>query len=216
MDILKEVKQKEHVWISLTGAGGKTTLMQRIAGFLKENGKSVLMTTTTKIQSSLFYNWQADCVFTDTSVLDYKIKKPVVVLYAEKCDIKQKLVSPSFEVLKELYGRFDYVICEADGAKHMSFKVHTERDPVIVPWNDFTFCLFNAADMNKNTADCVFGPVSFEKTDVSFLDWLLTDAEGLLKGTMPGARAIIAVNGSKTLCDRVFEKTAERCYTAFL
>ena len=61
------VPQGEHVFISITGGGGKSSLMKALAAFYRAERKKVLITTSTKIQSPAFHDWGADCFFTSFS-----------------------------------------------------------------------------------------------------------------------------------------------------
>ena len=47
-------------FISITGGGGKTSLLKCLASYYRDKGEKVLMTTTTKFQSPLFFRWDAD------------------------------------------------------------------------------------------------------------------------------------------------------------
>ena len=120
-------------FVSITGGGGKTTLMIESARYFKEKGLSVLVTTTTKVISPYLLDYGQDGVFNDEGVLSHDPKEGEIVFYAHVSDDGNKWCSPGFENLSQLYGMYDVVLCEADGSKRLPVKVHTSRDPQIHP-----------------------------------------------------------------------------------
>ena len=58
-NILSCLSSSEKGVVALTGGGGKTTFMISFSSFLKKQGKSVLMTTTTKIESPRYRDYGA-------------------------------------------------------------------------------------------------------------------------------------------------------------
>lgn len=163
-------------FVCITGAGGKTSLMQLLASYYKGIGKTVLMTTTTKIQSPEVYKWNCDKVFTDAeSVMAFEPNKPCSILYANSYS-DEKLCSPTLEVLKMLKEKYEVVLCEADGAKQMPIKWHTSKDPVVPNFTTFTIAVMGA-----------WGKVESMQ---NYID----DSQGLLKGTLKDKRAVL-ING---------------------
>lgn len=161
-------------FVCITGAGGKTTLMQLLAQEYKRLGKSVLMTTTTKVQSPLHYAWKADYIFTSRTELETcEIKEPCVVLYAEPNENPEKLQSPGEDILEQVKERFDVVLCEADGNRQMPIKVHTDRDPVVPNFATYTICMMGAWGKVENLQEYIDSP------------------QGLLKGSIVGKRVAL-------------------------
>ena len=142
MDLYKTLADraaKDGAFISLTGGGGKTTLMIKLASYLRNAGKRVLITTTTRLMSPRFHNYMTDRFFCDDSVLSFVPEGPCSVLYAvESEDRENKVSCPPIENLDLLRSRFDVIINEADGSKRLPLKVHTQRDPVIPPFTTYT------------------------------------------------------------------------------
>lgn len=197
MDSLNQITDRipnlNHLFISLTGGGGKTTLMQSLARHYQKMGKTVLMTTTTKIQSPDNYKWNTDFVFLTDEIFTFTLEKPCVVLYAQKTDDSLKLTSPGLEKLEKLKQKFDVVICEADGSRQLPIKIHTDKDPVIPCFSDFTICIVGSWAWEKPVKDVVFGYRLEDKdriVDSSFIEYYLSDSQGLLKGTNYGQRLI--------------------------
>ncbi len=112
--------------IAVVGAGGKTSLLRRLAGEAREEKKKVLVMTTTHMLRPSQYG-----IFSE----DYdKVKKAlateglaVVGIPAENNKIKF-LGGDFYERVCPLA---DLVLVEADGAKHYPVKVPAAHEPVI-------------------------------------------------------------------------------------
>ena len=194
--ILAERAAKDGAFISLTGGGGKTTLMVKLASYLRNAGKRVLITTTTRLMSPRFHNYMTDGFFCDDSVLSFIPDGPCAVLYGIEAEDKNKISCPPVENLKALRSRYDVIINEADGSKRLPLKVHTSRDPVIPPFTTYTISVMGLWGIGKKTADAAFGESRNLVVDESYLQWYLDNGECLLKGSLPGHRAIV-FNGAE-------------------
>ena len=178
-------------FISLTGGGGKTTLMIEWASRLKAKGYKVLMTTTTKIMAPSFLDYKADHIFPDASVLSFVPAESCTVLYALGDKVTNKWVSPPvehFDILKDCY---DVIINEADGSKRLPLKVHTQRDPVVPDLTTYTVSIMGLWAIGRRTAEVAFGESRDMIVDKSYLQEYLDSPEGLLKGSLEGRRAIV-------------------------
>lgn len=188
-------------FVSITGGGGKTTLMIESARYFKEKGLSVLVTTTTKVISPYLLDYGQDRVFDDESALSYNPKAGEVVFYAHVSEDGNKWCSPGFENLSCLYGMYDAVLCEADGSKRLPVKVHTSRDPQIHPLTNVAVGVFGMWALGCRVKDVVFGPcperLADGIVDAAFMDWYFSEPEGVLKGVVPGlsGRRIVMFNG---------------------
>lgn len=195
MTFIEEIAShiKNPKFISITGAGGKTSLMKALAQYYKKAGKSVLMTTTTKIQNPLFFNWGADFKFSDElAILQVDASKPVIALFGKEfMDIK-KWQAPRMEMIGALSRKFDVVICEADGARQLPMKYHTDRDPVIHPETTCTIAVMGLWAIGNPACDQVCGWDTEEMIDKSFLDDYVCDEQGIMKGNPD----IIVLNGT--------------------
>ena len=128
--------------ISLTGGGGKTSLMYRWAACLKENGLTVITTTTTKLAASL----REDSRFVEVSTLvsAMAVVEKTVSTGAQSSCLTITLVSdrpaPTGKVsglepkwIDLLAERFPAVffIVEADGSAGKSLKGYLDDEPVV-------------------------------------------------------------------------------------
>ncbi len=122
--------------LALIGAGGKTTTLFRLAHELFEEGKKVLVTTTTKISKpakphvhKLYFAQELDAVLGELS----RIKDPMVVAVGHGLDDAGKLAGLPPEWFPPLVRSetVDWVLIEADGAAMKPFKVPLEHEPVV-------------------------------------------------------------------------------------
>ena len=113
-------------YISFVGAGGKSTLIEYIAERAALCGKTVAVTTTTKILAKEPYVL-VDGLGTGPD------GRPVRV---GKTREGEKLTALTFQDLLTLGGVFDMVLIEADGAKHHPLKYPAHHEPVIPPFSD--------------------------------------------------------------------------------
>ena len=186
----------EKPFVSLSGGGGKTTLMVSLASYYRNLGKRVLMTTTTKIMSPAFHDYGADVVFGDDAVMDYFPESACSVLYALKNEETGKWTAPPPEQLEALRERYDVVINEADGSRRLPLKVHTSRDPVIPAFTTDTVCITGVWGIGKKACEVSFGDSRDIPVDEEYLQHYIDDPEGLLKGSIPGCRTIL-FNGAE-------------------
>jgi len=124
--------------ISIIGAGGKTSLMFRLAKELAETGKKVLTTTTTKI----FF---PDKSLSPETIITHSAKG--LIEASEKC-LRQyfhfsagnhhdknsgKLEGLSPDTIDAVWqtGLFDWIIVEADGSRQKPLKATAAHEPVV-------------------------------------------------------------------------------------
>lgn len=122
--------------ISITGGGGKTSLMVKLANIFSSYGERVLVTTTTKVQSNLVFDGGATCLW------NYQ---------------NGKCVNPGEAVIKENLVKYDKTIIEADGSRGLPLKFHTQRDPVVIDETDSTLCVVGLSALGKPIKDVLFG-----------------------------------------------------------
>lgn len=111
---------------ALIGGGGKTTLLETLAGELRGKGTVVLCTSTHILRPERYPVLEgADEMAVSAALAAHGA---VCVGEAEH----GKLTAPrfSFEALAHLA---DYVLVEADGAKRLPLKAHAPHEPVIPP-----------------------------------------------------------------------------------
>ena len=135
--LIKTLKLNKHGVISLVGAGGKTTLMFRLAKELAYLNKKILITTTTKIFMPLTHQSPKTII---SNSFDIIIKKSKNILKNLSCftlgskylsNGKLKGLHPN--LINQLWKSsiFDWIIIEADGAFQKSLKACKSHEPVV-------------------------------------------------------------------------------------
>lgn len=194
-NILSCLSSSEKGVVALTGGGGKTTFMISFSSFLKKQGKSVLMTTTTKIESPRYRDYGADKVLlNELDALTLEVETGKSYLYAEYTDLDvKKVLSPRKEVLSSLFCRFDWVIVEADGSRQLPMKIHTERDPVIPSFATDVISFFGTEGIGEKAYSYVFGEDREILIDSTYLSSYFSSPEGAMKGCA-GKNAVYIAN----------------------
>lgn len=222
---------KAREMISLVGAGGKTTLMFRLAKELFLNGKKVVTTTTTKILEPT--PGETGSLFIDPD--EEKIKDFVwrhldqyhhITVALERLGSgKLKGISPN--LVKGLWSShgIDTIIIEADGAAGRPVKAPRENEPVIPTNTTLVVAILGVDGMEMElNEENVFQPERVSKitgipigerlTDEA-MAILMTHPEGIFKGTPSSSRVIAFLNKvdipngvvkAKSIGQKIFEK----------
>ena len=120
---------------SIVGAGGKTTLMFKLANELKDKGK-VLVTTTTKIYKPN----ENEVDYLSIGKEEYEFiknnKDYGIYAYGEDINKEHKLIGIEPNLVDDLKNTFDYILIEADGSKRKDLKAWNENEPIICSVNN--------------------------------------------------------------------------------
>ena len=172
--------------IAVVGAGGKTTLIHRLAEEYRRKGASVLVTTTTHMLVES--DTDLSC---DSFAIREKIKRTGYCMAGSLCPgQKQKIGSLPEPVFRDLLIAADYVLIEADGAKHYSLKYPAEHEPVIPAEATDVILVLGSWDLGKPCKDVVFrfehmtsalGISGDMKADKQMLQWIWQAYEEKLK-----------------------------------
>jgi probable selenium-dependent hydroxylase accessory protein YqeC len=197
--------------VSLVGAGGKTTLMFRLAHELAAAGESVLTTTTTKIFFPSFE--QSACVI--LSAAAETIIAQAENLLADKLHFtaaaggprgQEKLLGLAPETIDTLWHStlFRWILVEADGAARKPLKAPAPHEPVIPGSTTRLVGVLGLSAVNKPmTEQWVHRPELFAQvtgvdhgnpiTEVALCK-VLTSASGIFKGAPEGAVRLAFLN----------------------
>lgn len=224
---------KTREMVSLTGAGGKTTLMFRLAGELFLQGKKVITTTTTKILEPtkdetphLFVSGEEGKVrdFVSRRLDEYGH----ITLAGERLG-SGKLKGLSSGFLNNLWNSYeiDAIIIEADGAAGRPVKAPKEGEPVIPSGTTLVMALlgvdgvgialtdenvFQAERISKITGIPAGGKMTEEGMAL-----LMTHPEGLFKSAPDSSRLTAFLNKvdiseglvkARKIARNIFEKKA--------
>ncbi len=201
---------KTREMISLTGAGGKTTLMFRLARELSLEGKKVITTTTTKILEPsedetphLFVSGDEERIreFVHRYLDEYG---HIALAKEEVGGGKLRGISP--ELADSLWNSYDMdvLIIEADGAAGRPVKAPREGEPVIPSSTTLVVAILGLDGVGKDLDDKnVFqanriskltGIPEGEKITEKGMALLVTHPEGLFKGAPASARRVAFLN----------------------
>lgn len=146
--------------ISFVGAGGKTTSIRRLAGYLKSQGKKVLCTTSTAI--NIPEEGSYDAYFLGSLGEEYRPQEASVTYYGQY-ERSQMLRNQDLEALEQIIARdlFDYILIEADGARRKPIKAPRDGEPVIVDKTSITLGLVGLDCLGKKIEDTVQRPEIF-------------------------------------------------------
>lgn len=155
MDYIKELKLKlnEKTLITVTGSGGKTTIIDEIAEILCNHGKKVLVTTSTKI---LFPKKNNSIVIMNKEILEnIKISNPEIIYGAKEYLGKDKLGGFDCDEIDDIKtnGNFDFIIVEGDGSKGKSLKGYEAYEPVIPKTTDILIAVIGLDIIGKTVND---------------------------------------------------------------
>ena len=156
--------------IAVIGAGGKTTLIHRLAEEYRRKGASVLVSTTTHMLVEP--DTDLSC---DSFAIMEKIKKTGYCMAGAVCpENSAKMQSLPEQMLHDLMKQVDYALIEADGAKHYALKYPSEQEPVIPEGT--TDVVFRFEHMTS-----ALGISGDMKADKQMLQWIWQAYEEKLK-----------------------------------
>ncbi|WP_195268795.1 selenium cofactor biosynthesis protein YqeC [Eubacterium sp. 1001713B170207_170306_E7] len=120
-------------FITVTGGGGKTTLLTCLGRELKDRG-STLLTTTTKMRYPDAFDGEVIITASPTELLSrLKGRDSGLYYYAERCIEEHKVKGPAPGVLDRIFKELkDWIFLnEGDGAGGKPYKIYREWEPVI-------------------------------------------------------------------------------------
>ncbi|RUM38151.1 MAG: putative selenium-dependent hydroxylase accessory protein YqeC [Desulfobulbus sp.] len=147
--------------IAITGAGGKTSLMFLLAHALRDSGRKVISSTSTRIQipTAKQSNTVVLAAEKDFQVrLERGLRRSRHVTVAHQILPDNKLEGCTPDTLKHIFNHSSAsaIIIEADGARGLSLKAPAENEPVVPDWADVHIAVA--------ALDCLGQPLT--KTDV--------------------------------------------------
>lgn len=126
-------------FVSIVGAGGKTTALCTLARALA--AKRVLVTTTTHILPATPPDCRAALTDPTPDELLMQLQLPGAVCAGRQAE-GGKLCTLSPTLLAQAAAAADLTLCEADGAHRLPLKLHRADEPVLPPQTDL--CLIVA------------------------------------------------------------------------
>lgn len=145
IDFVKPVLAQKY--IAFVGSGGKTSLMEYMAGELLKQGRTVAITTTTKIFAKAPYVLLGE---------GFDARENMPFVRAGKNIEKGKLTAIGFEEVEKLGSIYDVVLVEADGAKGKPLKFPASHEPVIPPFSEKVFLTCGLDGLFKRVDEAIF------------------------------------------------------------
>lgn len=140
--------------VSVVGAGGKTTLLHRLAEEYRLQGTAPVVTTTTHI-------WRENFPFFLKNPSMKEIRKCMIrygqVWAGTDCG-NGKLAGLPLGVLKQLLKQEFPVLIEADGARMLPAKVPADHEPVILPCSTHVIYVCGMDSVGRKIKEAVFRP----------------------------------------------------------
>jgi len=219
MLISEALNLKEKAFISLVGAGGKSTLFNRLAEELLLKNKRMILTTTTKM-----FSWQLISLIKKGKLVEGRDEETIrkyikkyfsleskagrLAVIGEKIEDngEEKVSGPPPEWLDKWWGEslVDFILIEADGGAGRSVKAPAPHEPVIpLSTTDLIGVIgIDALGLSLQEKN-VFRSEIFsrltglklgEKIGIEALTLLICHPEGLFKGAPPGCRRHLFIN----------------------
>lgn len=197
--------------VSFVGAGGKSSLIDAIAKWSSNQGKKVLVTTTTHI----FRPQDEFLAMNEKQLQEIWAAGHWAVIGATEEKDQQKLKMPEIDWMRQAMELSDLVLIEADGSKRLPCKVPDDHEPVLLPESDIVVAVLGLSALGRSLKECCFRLEKAKKLLSADENHLLTEKDmaaillsnqGLRKDV--GDRRYIAVLNQ---CDdRIVRESAEQ------
>lgn len=219
MKIYEALGLKEKAFISLVGAGGKSTLFKRLAEELAHKNKRMILTTTTKM-----YIWQLALFAKKGRLIEGHNEEPIresikkyfsveskggrLAVIGEKIEDngEEKLSGSLPEWLDKWWGEdlVDFILIEADGASGRPVKAPAPHEPAIpLSTTDLVGVIgIDALGLSLQEENVfrseIFSQITGlklgEKIGIEALTLLICHPKGLFKEVPPGCRRHLFIN----------------------
>lgn len=195
--------------VSLVGAGGKSSILKKLADEIASTGKRVITTTTTHILSNqatghLVLNTDENSLLQEAGQAIDRYSHISVALCRETSG---KLKGPGPELVARLAALADYTIVEADGAGGKPLKIPNATEPVIPPDTSLVMAVAGIDGLGRTVEEAVFrAHLARALLDINpedrvtpeILADLLNHPEGITKGSPDSAVLIGFINKVET------------------
>jgi probable selenium-dependent hydroxylase accessory protein YqeC len=229
--LLESLQLGEREVISLVGAGGKTTLMFRLARELVLGGKQVVTTTTTRILEPLAGESPCLYVASENEKIRRFLSKHLYsyrhITVAQERLGAGKLRGISSDFVQELsrLDEIDFLIVEADGAAGHPVKAPREGEPVIPSNTTLTVALLGVDGLGvelreenvfrSERVSQLTGLSRGSRMTEEAMAVLISHADGIFKGAPDSSRIVVFLNKVDILnglekAERIAEKILDQ------
>lgn len=183
--------------VSVTGSGGKTSLILLLSRAASAAGRSVLITTTTKLSSPAVFDYGSDRLFADGTQPPLPPRRGSIDFYALPFS-QTKVCAPDVRIIEQLAPSYDLVLIEADGARGLPLKLHRAFEPVVPAFTTDTIAVAGIRDFGKRATEESFFNLPQDwrgrVIDKELIARLVSHPMGLLKNS--SGRTMILLNQS--------------------
>lgn len=219
-EIIEYEKKRPRI-ISVVGAGGKTTLIYRLAEELKRKGLRVLITTTTKmyVPKRRFISWESgigeeedkgkqESAKRMEEKIRGKLHEEGIVVVGRILNGGEKFTGIPEKVRSILPDLCDILLVEADGSRQKPVKVPAEHEPVLFPASDLVIGVLGMNSVGQRILEAAHRPedvAAFLNTSVEHriteedLEKIAESPLGLKKGVDCEFEAVGNIYESKLL-----------------
>lgn len=203
-------------FISLTGGGGKTSLLHAMAHHLLRRGQKVLLTASAKMLKPSFHTliMEGDiddtCFMAMTSRLRAEFKKrSVIALLRSSGAVKLEGLAPEMLVQLHRARLVPFIISESDGSRQKALKAWAEHEPPIASCTSLLCNVLGADRLSRELnhedvfrMEIMAEQFGFKPGDIltpERLAAILESPNGGLKNVPSSARRIVFINRSDML-----------------
>lgn len=139
-------------FVSIVGAGGKTTALRTLARALAP--RRILVTTTTHMFPIQPPDCRASLIDPAPDELLQQLTLPGAVCAGRQAE-GGKLCALSPDLLTQAAAAADIVLCEADGAHRLPLKLHRADEPMLAPQTDLCVIIAGLSALGQPVQDVV-------------------------------------------------------------
>ena len=206
LELFPQLMGGRHV-VSVTGAGGKTSLIWRLAEELREIGKRVIVTTTTHMAWEDGRDW-VEAQTENGRLAGETLEQIGGLLARNRCVFTGRRAGEKIagvlpedgdcQWVEQLSALADVVLVEADGSRRHPVKIPAPWEPVIPPCTTLVAAVAGLSCLGQSPQACCHraelwrqAPESIKATDLAAL---AADGGGMRKGVLPGMDYVVIFN----------------------
>ncbi|MBC2855181.1 putative selenium-dependent hydroxylase accessory protein YqeC [Cetobacterium sp. 2A] len=190
--------------VTFTGAGGKTSLIFKLANELKSIGK-VLITTTTKMYIPDIEMYENLILQNKSSNLSKGKNNNIDILAKDINFETNKIIGVDEAFLKKHIQNYDYILIEGDGASRKLIKIWSESEPVIPVCSTKVIGIINIDALNKPVSEFAHRTELFckefscKETDVISIETMLKYSNSQDFFKLYSGKRYVFINGVENL-----------------
>lgn len=232
MKLVEALNLKDKGLLSAVGGGGKTSLIFKLARELKTRGKTVLITTTTKIylpytESDIALLIENDCrkalkLMKQGLISDQisGVKNSKIIVCGRKTLKGEKMEGINTDTADGIFsdGIFDFILVEADGAKRKPVKAPAPHEPQVPKKTTHLLGIVGLDAVGRplsedffHRPELVYKELPYSPSsiiiDEELISFLVSWENGLFKNAPINAQKVLVLNKAD---DEEAKRTAER------